>query len=144
MHAWRLRQPLLEPPAAVIYPPDFRPPDGFVVPSGSGAVQSEVPSCSASLKALRAALIYKRCAKTCGRRLRVCPRLRIPVAVLTPDETRIQSENSIRGQQAKAFIDANQMDEAKKIIANIADENLRASLDAAIAAKLPKAGLNGF
>lgn len=65
-------------------------------------------------------------------------------SVLTPDETRIQSEDSIRGQQAKAFIDANQMDEAKKIIANIADEKLRASLDAAITAKLPKAGLNGF
>jgi len=65
-------------------------------------------------------------------------------SVLTPDETRIQSEDSIRGQQANAFIDANQMDEAKKIIANIADEKLRASLDAAITAKLPKAGLNGF
>jgi hypothetical protein len=86
-----------------------------------------------------------------GARL-VTSRLKVPdypgalsaAAILTPDEARIQSEDSIRGQQAKAFIDANQMDEAKKVIANIADVKLQASLNAAITAKLPKAELNGF
>ena len=41
-------------------------PDGFVVRAGSGAVQSEVPSCSASLKALRAALITNDVLKPVG------------------------------------------------------------------------------
>ncbi len=64
--------------------------------------------------------------------------------VLSPTEKRVRAEDAIREQQASALIQANQMDAAKGVIANITDEGIRASLAAQIAAKLPKAELNGF
>ncbi len=65
-------------------------------------------------------------------------------AVLTPESSRIQAEDSVRVLQAKGFIESNKMDEAKKVIANIHDEGAKGQLTNMIKAKLPKAELKGF
>ena len=65
-------------------------------------------------------------------------------ALLSPESSQAASAEMVRTAQAKALIEANRMDEAKRVMANIRDVSVRSHLEGLIKAKQPKAELKGF